>query len=173
MTMKLFLIEWQCEDPGEGSSAGMSIKKKEMPWYQREYEEMLHERQRQPGYQPARNITSDWPKPKLSEVLECARLAKQQPEIWELAKEQAKIPPEDWHHDMDHLMPSMTGPFYKLFMYKNGLEDHLPFAFMTIGRILREWTKSDFNGDEVAVVRAELRPPEYIDDLADNDGNNS
>ncbi len=137
-------------------------------WWEREYYEMLAARKEREGDAMPRIISRDWPKPKLSDVLRCAHMAKEQPEIWELAQEEALIRLEDWDYNnnrMAHLMSS----FHGWFRYKYGFEGYYPGAFGAVGAIIREWAKPDFDGDEVALARSILHPSEYIDDLQGKD----
>lgn len=146
----------------------MSADGKPSKWWETEYYEMLAAHKSKTGEEP-RVIGMDWPKPKLSDILRCARLAREQPEIWALAQEQAQIPLEEWDDD-DNRMSNLIGRFEKWFIYKNGLQDQLPFGFAAISLFFREWLQPDFDGDEVAAARNVLRPSEYIDDLAEPNG---
>ncbi len=142
-------------------------------WWEAEYYEMLAAHQVKTGekFRITRMdvILATWPKPKLSDVLRCAHLAKEQPEIWALAQEQAKIAIEDWDDD-DNRMSNLIALFEGWFVFKNGLRDHDTAAFASISLLLREWLQPGFDGDEVAVARRILRPSTYIDDLADAAG---
>lgn len=145
---------------------GVSTESKPNRWWETEYYEMLAEYQERTGDVGGRIISFDWPKPKLSDVLRCARLAKEQPEIWALAQEQAKIPIEEWDND-DNRMSNLIGPFEDWYIFKHGLQDQLPFAFASASLIFREWLQPDYDGDEIAAARRVLRPSVYFDDLTE------
>jgi hypothetical protein len=147
----------------------MSADNKATRWWEQEYSKMLSEDQAKAGSSAGKLITDDWPKPKLSDIMRCAYLAKEQPEIWNLAQEQAKIPLNEWDNE-DNRMSNLIGPFEKWFIYENGLQDHYPFAFSAISLFFREWLQPDFDGNEVEVARQILRPRVYIDDLPEDAG---
>lgn len=144
-------------------------EKSELPWWQREYEELLKKYQEETGDYGGLPIDFDRPKPKLSDILRCAHLAKEQPEIWELAKEQALIPLEEWDDD-DNRMSNVSWAFDKWFIFKNNLHDQLPFAFGQFSLILREILQPGFDGNIANAARKVLYPSWYIDDLPVGEG---
>ena len=133
-------------------------------WYERERQELLRAYEAIHGKIDGRIIPHDLPRPKLSDVLRCAQLAKVEPEIWELAKKEAFFTDEQFEH-REHMLWMFLRPFTDWFRLKNGLYDHDDWAF-ALSSVLCEWTRPDFGGDEVATLRRLIFPNRYVDDLA-------
>lgn len=144
----------------------------ELRWWQREYENLLRAHLIEHGKpEPVRLDVrlATLPKPKLSDVLRCAQLAKEQPGVWEEARAQAMLPQQVWDDD-ERRPPELLPLFTHWYRYKHGLQDHLPDAFI-IDPVLREWAHPDFDGDEVAALRRILSTipwKSYVEDLADS-----
>ena len=142
-----------------------------MTWWQREYEELLRAHQKAHGNQTPMRFDvrlATLPKPKLSDILRCARIGKEQPGVWREAQAQAVLPDEVW--DDDECRPRELLPFFAhWYRFKHGLEGYLPDAFV-IDPIIRAWAHPDFDGDEVTAARKVLKGipwRAYVDDLAD------
>ena len=137
-------------------------------WYERERQELLREYEAVHGSVDGRIVPHDLPRPKLSDVLRYARLAKAEPQIWEAAQREALFTDEQYERG-EGILPKLISPFKQWFRLKNDLYDFEDAAFGRIPLVLREWARPDFDGDEVASLRRLLSEPyfskRYIDDL--------
>jgi len=145
----------------------MEILDLETLWYERERQELLRTYEAVHGKTAGRIIPHNLPRPMLSEVLQCARLAKLEPQIWAAAQKEAFFTDKQFE-DREGILLHLIGPFLSWYRLKNELYDHDDYAFMRISPTLREWAHPDFDGDEVAALRRLLLPSSYIDDLLDD-----
>ena len=145
-------------------------------WYERERQELLRAYEAIHGKVDGRIMPHDLPRPKLSDVLRCARLAKAELQIWQAAQREAFFTDEQYEK-REGILPNPLSPFREWFRLKNDLYDYQSAPFARINPALREWARPDFDGDEVAALRRLLsesyfREP-YIDDLAEDASQNA
>lgn len=141
-------------------------------WYEWERQRLLREYEAVHASVNGRIIPHDLPRPKLSDVLRCARLAKAEPQIWNIAQKESLMSEEELHFEDDGgALLFLMSPFIAWFRLNNSLYDHDDAAFVRIVPTLREWARPDFDGDEVTALRQFLSEKfflkRYIDDLAD------
>ncbi len=138
-------------------------------WYERERQQLLRDYEAIHGSTAGRIIPHDLPRPKLSDVLRCARLAKAEPQIWEAAQREAFLTDEQYENNEGIILRLMS-PFIDWFRLKSGLYDHKSAPFHRINPALRVWARPDFDGNEVASLRLLLSEKyfsdQYVDDLA-------
>ena len=135
-------------------------------WYERERQDLLRAYEAIHGKIDGRIVPHDRPLPKLSDVLRCARMAKVEPSIWEVAQREALFSEEQFNNRESVLYIPLT-KFTDWFRLKNNLYDFDSWAF-SFANTLREWAHPDFDGDEIAALRRLTFPNKYIDDLADD-----
>ena len=141
-------------------------------WYEQERKELLREFEAAHGRTHWHIRPHDLPRPKLSDVLRCARLAKAEPQIWEAAQEKALFTDEQ-RENREGVLLNLMGPFIDWFLLKNKLYiDYDDTAFVSIIATFREWAHPDFDGDDITALRRILKPfPEanyLVDDLAED-----
>lgn len=132
--------------------------------WQQEYNDFVRAEQKKRGGK-SRIVKPTDPKPKLSDLIRCAELAKGQPEIWDLAVEKAQKTPEQRDAEEDYHLGEMCDYFASWFRFKNGLRDHLPDSFCYLHNVLLYWAEAGVGGDKIAIARHWFRGESYIDDV--------